>query len=60
MVKFNSRTVMAPMAAFTMASILFVYTRSSIQAAKTNARISKETHLREQREAREREINESR
>jgi hypothetical protein len=34
---FNSRTTMAPAAAFTMACILFVYTRTSIRAAKANA-----------------------
>ncbi|THV66221.1 hypothetical protein D6C86_06355 [Aureobasidium pullulans] len=34
---FNSRTVIAPAAAFTMACILFVYTRTSIRAAKANA-----------------------
>jgi hypothetical protein len=28
--------IMAPLAAFTMAGILFVYTRSSIRAAKSN------------------------
>ncbi|KAK5127351.1 hypothetical protein LTR85_006690 [Meristemomyces frigidus] len=33
----NSRTMMAPVAAFTMACILFVYTRTSIRAAKENA-----------------------
>ncbi|KAK4188046.1 hypothetical protein QBC35DRAFT_497258 [Podospora australis] len=55
MAKFNSRTVMAPMAAFTMACVLFVYTRSSIQTAKVNAKLSREAQLREQREARERE-----
>lgn len=35
--RINSRTVMAPAAAFTMALILFVYTRTSIRAAKANA-----------------------
>lgn len=35
---FNSRQLMAPAAAFTMACILFVYTRTSIRAAKENAR----------------------
>lgn len=34
---FNSRTIIAPAAAFTMACILFVYTRTSIRAAKANA-----------------------
>lgn len=33
----NSRTIMAPAAAFTMACLLFVYTRTSIRAAKVNA-----------------------
>lgn len=35
---FNSRTIIAPAAAFTMACILFVYTSTSIRAAKENAR----------------------
>lgn len=35
---FNARTVMAPAAAFTMACILFVYSTTSIRAAKENAR----------------------
>ena len=33
----NSRTIVAPVAAFTMACILFVYARTSISAAKANA-----------------------
>ena len=33
----NSNTIVAPIAAFTMAGLLYVYTRSSIRAAKTNA-----------------------
>ncbi|KAK5116733.1 hypothetical protein LTR62_007407 [Meristemomyces frigidus] len=33
----NSRTIVAPAAALTMACILFVYTRTSIRAAKANA-----------------------
>ncbi len=33
----NSKTVVAPIAAFTMAGLLYVYTRSSIRAAKRNA-----------------------
>ncbi|KAF2155574.1 hypothetical protein K461DRAFT_77124 [Myriangium duriaei CBS 260.36] len=33
----NSRHIVAPAAAFTMACLLFVYTRTSIRAAKTNA-----------------------
>ncbi|KAM0689718.1 hypothetical protein Q7P36_010589 [Cladosporium allicinum] len=35
---FNARTAMAPAAAFTMACILFVYSTTSIRAAKENAR----------------------
>lgn len=35
--RINSRTIAAPAAAFTMALILFVYTRTSIRAAKANA-----------------------
>ena len=35
--RINSRTLVAPAAAFTMACILFVYTRTSIRAAKANA-----------------------
>ena len=35
--RINSRTIVAPAAAFTMACILFVYTRVSIRAAKENA-----------------------
>ncbi|EME44382.1 hypothetical protein DOTSEDRAFT_98148, partial [Dothistroma septosporum NZE10] len=35
--RFNSRTMAAPAAAFTMACILFVYARTSIRAAKANA-----------------------
>ncbi|KAI1763991.1 hypothetical protein GGR53DRAFT_495764 [Hypoxylon sp. FL1150] len=38
------RTVMAPAAAFTMACILFTYTRTSMREAKRNAQ-----HEREQR-----------
>ena len=33
----NARTVVAPLVAFTMAALLFVYTRSSIYAAKRKA-----------------------
>jgi hypothetical protein len=42
--KFNitSRKITAPLAAFVMASILFVYTRTSIQAAKRNAQKHRE------------------
>ncbi|MCJ1244457.1 hypothetical protein MMC30_001655 [Trapelia coarctata] len=38
----NARTVTAPLAAFTMACLLFVYTRTSIQAAKRNAQQHRE------------------
>ncbi|KAH7125182.1 hypothetical protein B0J11DRAFT_434702 [Dendryphion nanum] len=38
----NGRTVMAPLAAFTMAGLLFVYTRTSIRAAKLNAKKHRE------------------
>jgi hypothetical protein len=38
----NIRTLTAPLAAFTMACLLFVYTRSSITAAKRNARLTRE------------------
>lgn len=34
MAKFNARTLTAPIAAFTMACIVFAYTRSSIHSAK--------------------------
>lgn len=34
---FNTRTLLMPIVAFTMAGLLFVYTRSSIYAAKRNA-----------------------
>ena len=34
---FSSRQLIAPAAAFTMACLLFVYTRTSIRAAKANA-----------------------
>ncbi|BFZ56152.1 hypothetical protein PYCC9005_003194 [Savitreella phatthalungensis] len=34
MAKFTGRTVMAPVAAFSMACIVYAYTRSSIHAAK--------------------------
>lgn len=40
--RFNSRTVVAPAAAFTMAILLFVYARTSIRAAKTNAQRHRE------------------
>ena len=37
-----SQTVMAPLAAFTMAGLLFVYSRTSIRAAKLNAQKHRE------------------
>ena len=37
MAKITSRTVTAPIIAFTMAGLLFVYSRTSIKAAKRNA-----------------------
>ena len=33
----NSKTIVTPIAAFTMACLLYVYARSSIRAAKRNA-----------------------
>ena len=33
----NSNSIVAPIAAFTMAGLLYVYARSSIRAAKSNA-----------------------
>ncbi|KZM25039.1 uncharacterized protein EKO05_0007564 [Ascochyta rabiei] len=38
----NGRTIMAPLAALTMAGLLFVYTRTSIRAAKLNAQKHRE------------------
>ena len=38
----NNRTIVAPVAAFTMACILFVYARTSIRAAKANAQRHRE------------------
>jgi len=38
----NAKTIVAPLAAFTMATILFVYSRTSIQAAKRNAQRHRE------------------
>ncbi|KAF2872589.1 hypothetical protein BDV95DRAFT_570137 [Massariosphaeria phaeospora] len=38
----NGRTIMAPLAAFTMAGLLFVYARISIRAAKLNAQKHRE------------------
>lgn len=37
-VKINARAVVAPFVAFTMAGLLYVYSTSSIQAAKRNAK----------------------
>jgi len=37
MTKINPRTITAPLVAFTMAGLLFVYSRTSIKAAKRNA-----------------------
>ncbi|KAH7025904.1 uncharacterized protein B0I36DRAFT_433481 [Microdochium trichocladiopsis] len=37
------KTVMAPAAAFTMACVLFAYTRSSIKEARRSARSTRET-----------------
>ncbi|KAF2690828.1 hypothetical protein K458DRAFT_398802 [Lentithecium fluviatile CBS 122367] len=38
----NGRTIMAPLAAITMAGLLFVYARTSIRAAKLNAKKHRE------------------
>jgi len=38
----NAKTISAPIAAFVMASLLFVYSRTSIQAAKRNAQKHRE------------------
>ncbi|KAJ4361296.1 hypothetical protein N0V95_001998 [Ascochyta clinopodiicola] len=38
----NGRTIMAPLATLTMAGLLFVYTRTSIRAAKLNAKKHRE------------------
>jgi len=38
----NAKTITAPLAAFTMAALLFVYARTSIQAAKRNAQKHRE------------------
>jgi len=40
--RINRRTIVAPVAAFTMACILFVYARTSIRAAKANAQRHRE------------------
>ncbi|PSR98943.1 hypothetical protein BD289DRAFT_503347 [Coniella lustricola] len=44
----NPKTIMAPLAAFTMAAVLFGWTRSSIQAAKVN-RATKTQEYKDQR-----------
>ena len=38
----NGRTIAAPLAAFVMAGLLYVYSRTSIQAAKRNAQMHRE------------------
>ena len=38
----GSQTIMAPLAALTMAGLLFVYARTSIRAAKLNAKMHRE------------------
>lgn len=38
----NGRTVVAPLAALTMAALLFIYSRTSIRAAKLNAQRHRE------------------
>lgn len=38
----RTQTIMAPLAALTMAGLLFVYTRTSIRAAKLNAKKHRE------------------
>ena len=40
--RINSRTIVAPLAAFVMAGLLYVYSRTSIQAAKRNAQRHRE------------------
>lgn len=39
---YNARTFTAPLAAFTMAGLLFIYARTSIRAAKLNAQKHRE------------------
>ncbi|KAH6641758.1 hypothetical protein F5144DRAFT_564789 [Chaetomium tenue] len=46
----NPKTIMAPVAAFTMAGLLFFYTRSSIRTARHNAKISHQDHQRQQQQ----------
>ncbi|KAL8382943.1 hypothetical protein RB595_006623 [Gaeumannomyces hyphopodioides] len=50
MANINPRTVMAPMAAFTMACILFTYTRSSIREARLNAQMERDAYRRKQQQ----------
>ncbi|KAL2269151.1 hypothetical protein VTJ83DRAFT_3997 [Remersonia thermophila] len=50
MVKINAKTIMAPAAAFTMACLLFTYTRSSIRAARTNAQNQRDAHKHQSRQ----------
>ncbi|OBT69701.1 hypothetical protein VE03_00818 [Pseudogymnoascus sp. 23342-1-I1] len=38
----NARTIATPLAAFCMATLLFVYARTSISAAKRNAQLHRE------------------
>ncbi|CZT13068.1 hypothetical protein WAI453_005877 [Rhynchosporium graminicola] len=40
--KINGKSLTAPLAAFTMATLLFIYARTSIQAAKRNAQRTRE------------------
>ncbi|TLD30710.1 hypothetical protein PspLS_02701 [Pyricularia sp. CBS 133598] len=46
MANITPRTIVAPAAAFTMACLLFTYTRSSIRQAKANAKSSRDAQLR--------------
>ncbi|KAK3500267.1 uncharacterized protein B0T23DRAFT_371901 [Neurospora hispaniola] len=60
----NPKTVMAPLAAFTMAWVLFAYTRHSIQAAKMNAKLTREQnqqqHQQQQHHQQDREYRDRR
>ncbi|KAL0476044.1 hypothetical protein QR685DRAFT_514332 [Neurospora intermedia] len=56
----NPKTVMAPLAAFTMAWVLFAYTKHSIQAAKLNAKITREQNQQQQYHQQEREYRNGR
>ncbi|ROT41515.1 hypothetical protein SODALDRAFT_331254 [Sodiomyces alkalinus F11] len=44
----NPKTVVAPLAAFTMACVLFTYTRSSIRAARDEAKTTRYSASRDQ------------